>query len=79
MNYGMKIKRWWHSRMMWLNITNIVALAPLATIALGYIDVVGLEAELAAKIGMALNMFTGFCNLYLRKATTSAIGDEVLK
>lgn len=79
MGYGMKIYRWWHSRMMWLNIANIVALAPLASAALEYIDLLGLEPSTAALIGLLLNMFTGFCNLYLRKVTKNGFGDEVLK
>jgi len=76
MNYGMKIKRWWHSRTMWLNITSIAALAPLASAMMGYIDLIGLSEMTAARISMALSLFVALCNLYLRKNSPVAIGEE---
>lgn len=79
MSYRMKIYRWWHSRTMWLNIANIAALAPLAGVAVGYIDQIGLSELAAAKLGMALSLFVAMSNLYLRKTTTAAFGDEVSK
>ncbi len=65
------IKRWWKSKTHWFNIS--LAMSWIG-IALSYINDLGLEPDLAGRIGFGLAMVQSGGNFYLRNITSSSIG-----
>jgi len=54
----------------------IFVLVTVAGIVLQYLGQLGLEDRVAAFAGMGLTVFTSVANLYLRKITTTPVGEK---